>query len=77
MRTHGVNIVDALMVALKRWSHIINILLTSFVRSVRGKYRPFGLDSTTLAEAARAVLPRPVGPIFSPYRPHTWLIRSI
>ena len=35
MRTHGVNLVDASMVAFKkRWSHITNILLTSFVRLI-------------------------------------------
>ena len=39
-------------------SHIINILLTSFARSVRGKYGPLGLGSTDLTKAAWYVLPR-------------------
>ena len=34
---------------LESVSHIINSLLTSFARSVQGKYRPLGLGSTDLA----------------------------
>ena len=56
--------------------HIINILLTSFAQSARGTYQPLGLVSP--AEAAQSVLPRPAGGLmFSPYWPHTLLIKSI